>query len=169
MVKKIWRNVIQAIIGSIQTPLKKHVRFHWGTKKLKFRGRKKSNRNNILHYCLLMFYNTFAKSVIYYGLLIYGTAKPIGENLNWLRDNSWELFFKLYLVESIQSTQWLAFDEKNQKLKTTLTSRERPKLAPYLRLKNSKRTSKCQVFSSTIHEWGKNFQSFSRIFFWSVR
>ena len=30
-----------------------------------------------------------------------------------------------------------------------LTSRERPKSAPYLRLKNSKRTSMCQVFSST--------------------
>ena len=29
------------------------------------------------------------------------------------------------------------------------TSRERPKSAPYLRLKNSKRTSMCQVFSST--------------------
>ena len=31
-----------------------------------------------------------------------------------------------------------------------VTSRERPKWAPYLRLKNSKRTSKCQVFSSTV-------------------
>ena len=30
------------------------------------------------------------------------------------------------------------------------TSRERPKSAPYLRLKNSKRTSKCRVFSSTV-------------------
>ena len=30
------------------------------------------------------------------------------------------------------------------------TSRERPKSAPYLRLKNSKRISKCQVFSSTV-------------------
>ena len=32
----------------------------------------------------------------------------------------------------------------------TKTSRDRPKSAPYLRLKNSKRTSKCQVFSSTV-------------------
>ena len=31
-----------------------------------------------------------------------------------------------------------------------LTSRERPKSAPYLRLKNSKKTSKCQVLSSTV-------------------
>ena len=31
-----------------------------------------------------------------------------------------------------------------------LTSRERPKSAPYLRLKNSKRTSMGQVFSSTV-------------------
>ena len=31
-----------------------------------------------------------------------------------------------------------------------VTSRERPMSAPYLRLKNSKRTSKCQVFSSTV-------------------
>ena len=30
------------------------------------------------------------------------------------------------------------------------TSRERPKSAPYLRLKNSKKTSKCQVLSSTV-------------------
>ena len=35
------------------------------------------------------------------------------------------------------------------------TSRERPKSAPYLRLKNNKRTSKCQVFSSTVPVWGK--------------
>ena len=31
----------------------------------------------------------------------------------------------------------------------TKTSRDRPKLAPYLRLKNSKRTSTCQSFAST--------------------
>ena len=37
----------------------------------------------------------------------------------------------------------------------TWTSRERPKSAPYLRLKNNKRTSKCQVFSSTVPVWGK--------------
>ena len=30
------------------------------------------------------------------------------------------------------------------------TNRERPKSAPYLRLKNSKKTSKCQVLSSTV-------------------
>ena len=30
------------------------------------------------------------------------------------------------------------------------TIRERPKSAPYLRLKNSKRTSKLQIFSSTV-------------------
>ena len=38
-------------------------------------------------------------------------------------------------------------DQKFEKLKT---SRERPKSAPYLRLKNNERTSKCQVFSSTV-------------------
>ena len=32
------------------------------------------------------------------------------------------------------------------------TSRERHKLAPYLRLKNSKRTSKCQVFFYSIRK-----------------
>ena len=36
------------------------------------------------------------------------------------------------------------------KSSATQTSRERPKSAPYPRLKNSKRTSKCQVFSSTV-------------------
>ena len=30
------------------------------------------------------------------------------------------------------------------------TCRERPKSAPYLRLKNSKRISKCQLFSFTV-------------------
>ena len=42
------------------------------------------------------------------------------------------------------------------------TSRERPKSAPYLRLKNSKRTSKCQVLSSTVPK--KNFQKFFDFF-----
>ena len=36
------------------------------------------------------------------------------------------------------------------------TSRERPKSASYLNLKNSERTSKCQEFSSTVPPWGKN-------------
>ena len=47
------------------------------------------------------------------------------------------------------------------------TSRERPKSAPYLRLKNNKRTSKCQVFSSTVPVWGKiekKFPIFLKIF-----
>ena len=35
---------------------------------------------------------------------------------------------------------------------TNVTSRERPKSALYLRLKNSKRNSKSQVFSSTVPE-----------------
>ena len=35
---------------------------------------------------------------------------------------------------------------------STIISQERHKSAPYLRLKNSKRTSKCQVFSSTAPE-----------------
>ena len=37
------------------------------------------------------------------------------------------------------------------------TSRDRPKSSPYPRLKNSKKTSKCQVFSFTVLE--------NRIFF----
>ena len=37
-----------------------------------------------------------------------------------------------------------------------LTSRDRPKSAPYPRLKNSKKTSKCQVFSFTVLENRKN-------------
>ena len=39
-----------------------------------------------------------------------------------------------------------------------LTSRDRPKSAPYPRLINSKKTSKCQVFSFTIHENQKFFE-----------
>ena len=38
------------------------------------------------------------------------------------------------------------------------TSRERPKSAPYLRLKNSKKTSKCQVFSFTVLENRKFYE-----------
>ena len=37
-----------------------------------------------------------------------------------------------------------------------ITSRDRPKSAPYPRLKNSKKTSKCQVFSFTVLE-NRNF------------
>ena len=35
-----------------------------------------------------------------------------------------------------------------------------PSRAKYLRLQNSKRTSKCKVFSSTVPAWGKNFSKF---------
>ena len=38
------------------------------------------------------------------------------------------------------------------------TSRDRPKSAPYPRLKNSKKTSKCQVFSFTVLENRKFFE-----------
>ena len=43
-----------------------------------------------------------------------------------------------------------------------LTSRDRPKSAPYPRLKNTKKTSKCQVYSFTVLEnrifFEKNFR-----------
>ena len=39
-----------------------------------------------------------------------------------------------------------------------LTSRDRPKSAPYPRLKNSKKTPKCQVFSFTVLENRKFFE-----------
>ena len=42
-------------------------------------------------------------------------------------------------------------------VEVTPTSRERHKSAPYLRLKNSKRMSKCQVFSSTVPEKPKSW------------
>ena len=38
------------------------------------------------------------------------------------------------------------------------TSRDRPKSAPYPRLKNSKKTSKCQVFSFTVLENRKFYE-----------
>ena len=42
-------------------------------------------------------------------------------------------------------------------------SRDRPKSAPYARLKNSKKTSKCQVFSFTVLENRKFYEkSFSK-------
>ena len=55
--------------------------------------------------------------------------------------------------------------EKNQRencsrtifLLEKITSRDRPKSAPYPRLKNSKKTSKCQVFSFTVLENRKFF------------
>ena len=40
----------------------------------------------------------------------------------------------------------------NKLLYKMKTSRDRPKSAPYPRLKNSKKTSKCQVFSFTVLE-----------------
>ena len=39
------------------------------------------------------------------------------------------------------------------------TSRDQPKSAPYPRLKNSKKTSKCQVFSFTVLENRKFFEN----------
>ena len=48
------------------------------------------------------------------------------------------------------------------------TSWDRPKSAPYLRLKNSKRTSKCQVFSFTVSKETQKFNQIGapfRIFF----
>ena len=54
------------------------------------------------------------------------------------------------------------------------TSRERPKSAPYLRLKKNQMTSMCQVFSSTVPAWEKlekkvanSFGTFFSKFFWS--
>ena len=37
------------------------------------------------------------------------------------------------------------------------TSRGRPKSAPYIRLKNSKKTLKYQVFSYPVPEWRRKF------------
>ena len=73
----------------------------------------------------------------------------------------------IFLKPKLELIENLIFLEKK-------TSRERPKSAPYLRLKNIKRTSKCQVFSSTVPALGKkiekNFRKFSKFlsnFFWS--
>ena len=45
------------------------------------------------------------------------------------------------------------------------TRRERPKSAPYLDLKNSQRTSKCQVlFFSTVPALGKNEKKIRKFF-----
>ena len=46
-------------------------------------------------------------------------------------------------------------NEREKKLLLPRTSRDRPKSAPYLRLKNSKRTSKCQSIGENFYE--KNF------------
>ena len=46
--------------------------------------------------------------------------------------------------------------------KISTTSREQHKQAPYPRLKNSKRTSKCQVFSFTVHEKPKKMDRVAR-------
>ena len=43
------------------------------------------------------------------------------------------------------------------------TSRDRPKLAPYPRLKNSKKTSKCQVFFFTVLENRNFFEKKDRV------
>ena len=51
---------------------------------------------------------------------------------------------------SVSASQLIKFIQSVTSLVLKKTSRERPKSTPYLRLKNSKRTSKCQVFSSTV-------------------
>ena len=54
-------------------------------------------------------------------------------------------------IENISEEKW-AFLTSN--LLLNITSRDRPKSAPYLRLKNSKRTSKCQ----SIGEFGTFYE-----------
>ena len=85
----------------------------------------------------------------------------------------------VFIVRKVDQAEWDSSLTK-KKLATVIvglfsiekrrleTSRERPKSATYLRLKNSKKTSKCQVLSSTVPEWGKKFPIFFEIFlsFW---
>ena len=79
------------------------------------------------------------------------TATPIR---SWTIDNAWQIFkqFKHEIekksLKSIVELRQYAWDCQYPRRRET--SRERPKSAPYLRLKNNKRTSKCQVFSSTV-------------------
>ena len=63
-----------------------------------------------------------------------------------------EKLFVLQVSSVIYSHRIIAeiLSLKNQKFCLWKTSRERHKSAPYLMLKNSKRTSKCQVFSFTV-------------------
>ena len=50
----------------------------------------------------------------------------------------------------------------HQSLSSQVEENKPGKLAPYQRLKNSKRTSKCQVFSSTAPEKPKSWTELSR-------
>ena len=64
-------------------------------------------------------------------------------------------------------------DARNGKIRCEPRSRKRPKSEAYLRLKNSKMTSKSQVFSSTVphgekvKEVSEFFKKFFRKFLWS--
>ena len=71
---------------------------------------------------------------------------------------------------------FLRYIQEIKSLSNIETTRQRPKSAPYLRLKNSKRTSKFQVFSSTVpisstlfysilHPREEKIEKNSRIFF----
>ena len=51
---------------------------------------------------------------------------------------------------------------KNSLIVPRITRRERLKSAPYLRLKNRKKISKCQVFSSTVHTKPKSLTELAR-------
>ena len=51
---------------------------------------------------------------------------------------------------------------KNRFRRLQKKQRERPKSAPYLRLKSSEKTSKCQVFSSTVPEKPKSWTQLTR-------
>ena len=63
--------------------------------------------------------------------------------------------YSLILITSWQSTRLRLVSPIHNIKHNFKTSRDRPKSAPYPRLKNSKKTSKCQVFSSTVPAWGK--------------
>ena len=58
-----------------------------------------------------------------------------------------EFFLRYKLSKAIQE---MAKTVNFNTIPRVKTSRERPKSAPYLRLKISKRTSKCQEFFSTV-------------------
>ena len=57
---------------------------------------------------------------------------------------------------------FLLFEAMHSKRIMSLTSRELHKSAQYLRLKNSKMTSKCQVFSFTVPKKPKSWTELAR-------
>ena len=77
--------------------------------------------------------------------------------------NSITFVYRMKFIISQKGKQLAVLEGYFYRAGSITTSRDRPKSAPYPRLKNSKKTSKCQVFSFTVLENRKFLKKMDRV------